>query len=62
MLYNPCKILLGNDLKNNALGYIAVDTEQKRFYTKSSVKSAHWNSIFDNRDLRGVVTKNFNIM
>ena len=58
----PRRILYGVADDGNIDGYISVDTDGKRFYTKNSVKAVHWNSIFDGRDLSGVVTRNFNTM
>lgn len=58
----PRRILYGSDDEKYIDGYIAIDIDQKRFYTKNAVKATHWNSIFDGRDLRGVVTRNFNSM
>lgn len=60
MSFNPRRILFGSDDERYIDGYISVDLDENKFYTKNSVKSVHWNSIFDGRDLHGVVVKNFN--
>ncbi len=60
MSINPRRILFGSPDEKYIDGYIAVDPDKNKFYTKNSVKAVHWNSIFDGRDLHGVVVKNFN--
>ena len=56
----PRRILFGDCGMPDSNGYIAIDPDAKHFYSKNSVKSNCWNSVFDGRDLRGVVKRNFN--